>query len=160
MTSLSGVGRTTFYECFDDFGHALSAVRGDVAQRVRRALSLRSEHPDLAELCSVWLRVASDEPLGMLAALEPQSGAEPEVLTLFRDAISRWFPVAQTQGATLMHAVACAQASARSMAIAALGAPSQFSGAMGAGGADAGAPGELAIESLTRSIRCLLADKL
>src|SRR5262245_25341690 len=38
VVGLAGAGRNTFYECFDDFAHALRAARGEAALRMRAAL--------------------------------------------------------------------------------------------------------------------------
>jgi hypothetical protein len=154
VTLLSGVGRTTFYECFDDFEHALSAARAETVQRVRRVLSQGSKRTDLLGLCGVWLRAVVHEPLSGMVALEAYPGDEPEVLALLGEALSRLFPAAKMQGAALMHAGACAQASARVAAAAVLKASSQSSGATEADGAVA-----RAIEALARSIHCLLANE-
>jgi hypothetical protein len=155
VTLLSGVGRTTFYECFDDFGHALAAVRFEAGQRVRRGLSQRSKRLDLLELCGVWLRALIDEPMSALVALESRSGGEPEVLTLLGDALCRLFPAAKMRSPALMHALACAHASARAAALVVLNASSESPEP-----AEANAPVEHAREALARSIHCLLADEL
>jgi hypothetical protein len=126
VAELSGVGRNTFYECFDDFKHALDAVRRDELCRVQRGIAGSSEgsvRPEsVTELCRVWLELVALDPLSALVALEPVRGQiSSGFLAPFRDALARLLPrAAERRDAALLHAAACAETSARALALALL----------------------------------------
>lgn len=166
VTTLSGVGRNTFYECFDDFQHALRGVRLEAVRRVRRAIGVWAEGSAgvdrASELCRLWLQAIAEEPLSALVALEPQSGdMEPEVITPFREALMQLMPPGVAcDDARLMHAGACAGSSARDVALGVLGtAPNSLLSAVTGPGPSNTVPATV-IESLDRSVKSLLADKL
>lgn len=123
VTALSGVGRTTFYECFDDFEHARKAVIADVGRRVGRAL-MAAKASDVTQLCAVWLECLAADPVTFLVALQ---SPDSELLAQLRRALQPLFPA--TQGnARWMHALACAEASARATALSVLGAVTKADG--------------------------------
>ncbi|MFZ5895921.1 MAG: hypothetical protein ACOY0T_33000 [Myxococcota bacterium] len=82
VAELCGVGRSTFYECFDDFEHALvqaraEAVRDLIERFVAKLERSRGASSDrLGRACQAWCEVALEAPLEMLAAV---SGAQREV---------------------------------------------------------------------------------
>ena len=163
VSALSGVGRNTFYECFDDFEHALGTVRREERQRFRRTLGVlrveaRQEHDDdgVALLCRVWLELIAAEPVRALLALEPTRGEQGSMLlTVFREALASLRSAGWAEGeeARLFHAGVCAEASGRALALAMLGS-SQAAPGVGEGGAAPllGA----AVPGLVGSVRCLL----
>ncbi len=67
VVRLAGVGRSTFYECFDDFEHAASALQSQRVLRLRRALEAAA--PTLSAVCRAWLEDACAEPVSTLAVL-------------------------------------------------------------------------------------------
>ncbi len=81
---LAGVGRNTFYEYFDDYAHALEAVRGHVLAAVTAAWraevsARRSARERLRGVCIVWWRallVERDAALVLLCA-EPRRPEHP-----------------------------------------------------------------------------------
>jgi AcrR family transcriptional regulator len=77
VVAIAGVGRNSFYECFDDFEHALETVREKEARRVTRALALQLNASDFTErlsgLCWAWIRAIVGEPEAALVALEARA---------------------------------------------------------------------------------------
>jgi AcrR family transcriptional regulator len=81
VARIAGVGRSTFYECFDDFAHALDAATKSAMREVREVLAgvrrvarvegargaTTSELLDL--LSAQWVRCAFERPAAMLCAL-------------------------------------------------------------------------------------------
>jgi hypothetical protein len=162
VTVLSGVGRTTFYECFDDFAHALAQVRDEVARRMRRALGAWAReasggHDKTRALCRAWLGVIAEEPVTALVALAPASSeVDSQLMGPIRQALTQLSPAVATRGEmVLVHATACAMASARAVALACLGA--QPGTAPSLSRETSRAP-ESMVQSLAAAIRRLLAD--
>lgn len=124
VVALSGVGRNTFYECFDDFPHALDAVRANEVRRVGRALASLPFHTmqseiALFELCRLWLVSIGAEPVTSLVALEAEPGrVTSRLLMTFQTALATCVaPLRARDEPALLHAAACAEASARAMAL-------------------------------------------
>jgi hypothetical protein len=123
VTGLAGVGRNTFYECFDDFAHALAAVRAYEICRVQRALagqvSSGALRVRILELCRVWMELIAAGPVTALVALEPEPGRPGSRLrSVFQQALpSQLAPDRRCDDAVLFHAAACAEASARALAL-------------------------------------------
>jgi hypothetical protein len=126
VTALSGVGRNTFYECFDDFEHALDTARREELQRVRRGLvgsrSFSNEDDAVSRLCRAWLELIAEEPVSALVALEPLRGQRGSALrAVFEDALARLCAKSKRNDTWLSHSAACAEASGRAVALALLG---------------------------------------
>jgi AcrR family transcriptional regulator len=128
VAALSGVGRSTFYECFDDFEHALGATRREELQRFRRGLiglhegEARSENVTL--LCRAWMELIAARPVNALAALEsPRGEQRSPLVSVFAEALVRMGSSLEARElkAALSHAAACAEASGRSLALGLLG---------------------------------------
>lgn len=127
VSALSGVGRNTFYECFDDFQHALDAARKEQFRRVQRALvSLSNSGATdcLAWLCRAWLAVIAEEPVSALVALEPERGQACSALhALFRDGLaSCLLNEGPRSDRVVLYAAGCAEISARTLSLALLSA--------------------------------------
>jgi hypothetical protein len=160
VTALSGVGRNTFYECFDDFSHALAALRKEEVRRVQRGLVALGATPAddrLERLCGVWAALIAEEPVRALATFGLERGqGGSEFLAAFRDALTLALPLASSQSeALLIHAGACAETSARAIALSMVKAPvSSLSALLGEGAAGV-SPSHAGLV-LARSIRRLV----
>ncbi len=81
---LAGVGRNTFYEYFDDYAHALEALRAQVVARIAAAwrlelASARTPLERVRSVCHAWcsaLLAERDEALVLLCAA-PRTPEEP-----------------------------------------------------------------------------------
>jgi hypothetical protein len=89
--AIAGVGRNTFYECFDDFEHAQRAARTEASKRMRQALDSVARGKQWAEeLSLVWVATVLEEPLLALAALQPRADRSlSELGSVFGDALAR-----------------------------------------------------------------------
>jgi AcrR family transcriptional regulator len=70
----AGVGRNTFYEYFDDVGHALEAAKATVLRRLEEQMAdaestARTPVERWRALARAWLGFAEDEPQAMLLGL-------------------------------------------------------------------------------------------
>lgn len=158
VTALSGVGRNTFYECFDDFAHALAAVRRDEVRRVQRGLAQLAPSSEAVELlCGRWTALIADEPVSALATLGLEQGqGSSELLVAFCGALDRALPAGSPRReALLIHAAACAEISARVVALCRVSAPDSSLAALLGEGAPGQSPSR-AGSVLARSIRCLV----
>lgn len=157
VTALSGVGRNTFYECFDDFEHALAALRREEVRRVERGLAaLGSSSDGVERLCGAWTALIAEEPARALATLGLERGqGSSDFLEAFRGELERALPMAATlSDALLIHAAACAETSARAVARSALSAPGSSLAALL--GEEGGLSPSRAGSVLARSIRRLV----
>jgi len=121
VIELAQVGPNAFYECFDDFEHALGVTRGAWIARVARSLEREEDgarvERDVEQLCSRWLSEVALSPFSALTGLSSSAGALSAAGKAFRAALSQCTP-AQADGATraLDFATCCAELSARELA--------------------------------------------
>jgi AcrR family transcriptional regulator len=90
VVAIAGVGRNTFYECFDDFEHALRSARSEGAKRMRVALArLTRGELWVSELARVWVATVLEEPLLALAALQTSAASTlSELGSVFASALA------------------------------------------------------------------------
>ncbi|HEV8246339.1 MAG TPA: TetR/AcrR family transcriptional regulator, partial [Polyangiaceae bacterium] len=102
VVELAGVGRNTFYEYFDDYPHALAALRSHTLERMDAAWrpALGNAHTPLERLravCRAWcteMLVSADEAVALLCAeartvSQPLSSAGRELAAAVREARAR-----------------------------------------------------------------------
>lgn len=83
VVAIAGVGRNTFYECFDDFEHALRTARSEAVKRMREALdSVARDERWADELARVWVATVLEEPLLAFAALRVSAASSLSELGL------------------------------------------------------------------------------
>src|SRR6187401_1542681 len=77
VVAIAGVGRNTFYECFDDFEHALRSARTDAAKRMNEVLTAvardsrdAGDEQRIDALAHAWVATVLEEPLLALTALQ------------------------------------------------------------------------------------------
>ncbi len=103
VIALAGVGRSTFYEYFDDLEHAQRAALAAVAHRVEESLAAaerRSRTPveRLRALAAAWLAEVEDDPAAMLLALVTHRDALSLAGSAFERAIARALEVVASSG--------------------------------------------------------------
>jgi len=125
VVAIAGVGRNTFYECFDDFEHAQRAARSEAAKRMRESLdSVAHDERRADELARVWVATVLEEPLLAFAALQISAASSlSELGSAFASALalepqeSRAVDASARLGLEL--AAAAAEACARGLVLAA-----------------------------------------
>jgi AcrR family transcriptional regulator len=103
VTELARVGRASFYEFFDDFEHALSAVRSVALDSVERALEqalIRERAPvaALRALASDFLSAVSAWPDAALVALGSAVEEASPMGRCFSSALSHWLETTRRSG--------------------------------------------------------------
>jgi len=139
VARIAGIGRSTFYECFDDYPHALAAAVAFAGREVvsvlegvrQRAVGVERLH----SLCGEWIRFAVERPAMLNCALLSDAAAAEfvgvalscrEAVAVARDArqsLRNGEPSVagpRTDEALALGVSACATEVARSVALAAL----------------------------------------
>ncbi|MGC4090746.1 MAG: hypothetical protein QM756_23310 [Polyangiaceae bacterium] len=96
VAALAGVSRTTFYEFFDDFAHAMAACSVLAVRELARQLESSASN-ELKQTCEHWLRFAEERPALMLCALNGDAAVSAfvaSVLSLDSSNADRAFAVA------------------------------------------------------------------
>jgi len=79
VARIAGIGRSTFYECFDDYSHAVAAAAQYATREIVAALEgVRGQVVGvglLDSLCVEWVRFAGERPALLLCALMSDAAA-------------------------------------------------------------------------------------
>jgi len=121
VIELAQVGPNAFYECFDDFEHALGVTRAAWIARVARALERDGDgaqaERDVEHLCSRWLSEVALSPFSALTGLSSIGSALSPAGKAFRAALSQLMSdEAELDACSLDFATCCAELSARELA--------------------------------------------
>lgn len=103
VTELARVGRASFYELFDDFEHAVSAVRALAIESVERAMerALARERAPVAALRALagdFLAEVLERPDAALVALASAGEETSPLGRSFANALSRWLESSRRSG--------------------------------------------------------------
>jgi hypothetical protein len=109
VAELSRVGRASFYEFFDDFGHALSAVRSTMVESVEQALehALTHERAPVAALRALstdFLNTLAAWPDAALVALASAGDEASPLGRSFARALVRWLESTHSAGLVTRYA--------------------------------------------------------
>jgi hypothetical protein len=120
VVELAGIGRSTFYECFDDYEHALLAVRHVESARLAAACAVASGEPPIGSLAAAWCSAVAAEPELFLVALRLDASTDSDSLgSVFSSALrARLATDDASLGDLAAMVTACAASCARSLALA------------------------------------------
>jgi AcrR family transcriptional regulator len=120
VVELAGIGRSTFYECFDDYEHALHAVRQVESARLAVACEAACGEPPIASLAAAWCSSVAADPELFLVALRVDASTDSDSLgSVFSSALRARVASDEVSFRDLSAMVAaCAASCARSLALA------------------------------------------
>jgi len=90
VLQLAGVGRSTFYEYFDDFEHARAQIQDHVTHSLQRELQsepVRTGAPDvyIQRSCEIWIELTTTTPWLWASALSDHPAALSRPAQVLRD---------------------------------------------------------------------------